>query len=173
MNTIRLPLSEDCYSTSHLDSSNLRSEAYYFDWLIINTSTCLTLFKNDFKDYLIKENLRCIGKNKIKFKHTDIMVKDIKNNIFYLHHFNNIDLDFDKVKSMFDRRIERLNNHFKENKKVELYFKELSLKNKKIVELDSSWGINSIINGSSKIKNLLLNKYSYSNENEITIHIID
>jgi hypothetical protein len=101
------------------------------------------------------------------------MVKDIKNNIFYLHHFNNIDLDFDKVKSMFDRRIERLNNHFKENKKVELYFKELSLKNKKIVELDSSWGINSIINGSSKIKNLLLNKYSYSNENEITIHIID
>lgn len=108
MDIIRCPISDDCYSTLYLDEKLIRKESYYFDWLVIPFSSTFKLFETDFEDYLVMDRLINVGRNTLKFKHVDIKVLDPKYHILYLHHFNNIEKDFVKVKSVFDKRIFRM-----------------------------------------------------------------
>ena len=95
MDPIRIPIAEDCYSTFYLRDEGLRFESYFFDWLVISPETVLDLFKRDFKDFFIKENMKKVSDGEdLKFKKADIQVQDTTNDIFYLHHFNDIDKDF-------------------------------------------------------------------------------
>ena len=84
MKSIKIPIAEDCYSTFYLRDNGFRFESYYFDWLVLSPETVLNLFKTDFNDFFVKENLRVVGKGGgMTFKTADIYVQDIKHDIFY------------------------------------------------------------------------------------------
>lgn len=52
-----IPICEDCYSTTYLYKKTLRKFATIFDWVVLSPSTVVKLFENNFKDFLLKENL--------------------------------------------------------------------------------------------------------------------
>jgi hypothetical protein len=171
---IHVPLAEDCNTTFYLKKVNLRNEAYYFDWIIISPEVILSFFLSDFKDYLKLENLEELPQSGelgfVGFKPTKIRVVDKVWKVRYLHHFNYLEKDFIEVKRMFDKRIERLNSHFKKNDSVMFYYEHT----------DSDIGIDNPFNYGKEVmkmvfpelKNYLLNKYSYSNDKEISIKYI-
>jgi hypothetical protein len=173
MEIIRCPISDDCYSTIHLNDLRVRKESYYFDWLIIPFSSTFKLFETDFKDYLVMDRLVNVGKNNLKFKHVDIKVLDPKYHILYLHHFNNIEKDFIDVKSIFDRRIFRMLDKLQKNYPVEFYFKSISKKNKnnlKIINIDdSSWGDAAYLEWAEPFRQLIISKFNYQDPGLVKI----
>lgn len=170
MEPIRIPIAEDCYSTFYLKDNKLRSESYFFDWLILSPKTSVSLILNDFNNFFNKDNLIVIGDSEedIKFKKADLYVQDIVNDIFYLHHFNNLDKDFLPLKEKFERKINRMNQHFINNRTIEFYFKPTRYKHWKI-KSKQKWGLDEMLIEFPKLKTHLLEKYSYGNENEIKL----
>ena len=85
---IYIPIGEDCFSTKYLNKHGLRTFATIFDWVIICPEDILRLFKNDFQDFLLKENLQFLRKSRVSFRHKDIEVMETNYNILIPHHFN-------------------------------------------------------------------------------------
>ena len=75
----------------------------------------------------------------VGFKPTKIRVIDKVWKIKYLHHFNNIEKDYSILKNTFDKRIERLENHFKNNKKIIFYYEHTDIFNIILGETKSSF----------------------------------
>jgi predicted nucleic acid-binding protein len=172
MDVINVPIAEDCYSTFFLDNKKLRFESYFFDWLLISPQTVLNLFENNFEDYFVKENLVEISKGGWhEFKRAEIYVMDTKNDIYYFHHFNNIDKDFPELKVKFDRKLDRLDKHLKQNKKINFYYKSTNYE-RWIKKSKKLWGEDIMNDTFPKLKNLILNRYSYSSENELNLIIL-
>ena len=164
---VRIPIAEDCYSTFYLKKNNLYNEANYFDWLVISPSAVHDMFKNDFVDFFELDNLRFFSKNTNEFKKTDITVKDIKYDVYYLHHFNSIDKDYETLKDKFNRRINRMNDHFKNNEPIEFYYKPCLYD---FIKLDNhEWGTLEMKRLFPSIKNTIISKYNYENPDLITI----
>lgn len=172
MKSIKIPIAEDCYSTFYLRDNGFRFESYYFDWLVLSPETVLNLFKTDFNDFFVKENLRVVGKGGgMTFKTADIYVQDIKHDIFYLHHFNNIDKDFLDLKEKFERKIDRMNQHFKNNEQIEFYFKQTKYV-KWIDKSKTNWGVDVMNKVYPELKKIILEKYSYQNDTDIKLIIL-
>lgn len=141
MDIIPIPIAEDCYSTFYLRDKNLRFESYYFDWIIISPETVLNLFHNDFKNFFNKENLKKVKDGDgTKFKNAKTYVQDIYHDIIYVHHFNDIENDYYPLKEKFERKINRMNNHFKNNKQIEFYYKPTKYDHWKSIT-NKKWGV--------------------------------
>lgn len=171
MDIIRIPIAEDCNSTFYLKENGLRLESYFFDWIVISPKTACDLIKNDFKDFFVKDNLSFAGKGNTKFKKAEIYVHDFVNDIFYIHHFNDIEKDFEPLKEKFERKIDRMNFHFKNNKKIDFFFKKTNYNSWKS-KSKQKWGDEEIKREFPLLKKFLLEKYSYSNENDINLIIL-
>jgi hypothetical protein len=177
-NIIHIPIAEDCNTTFYLNKVNLRKEAYYFDWIIISPEVILNFFINNFENYFNLENMEELKQEGVfgfvGFKPTKIRVIDKVWKIKYLHHFNNIEKDYSILKNTFDKRIERLENHFKNNKKIIFYYEHTDIFNIILGETKSSfkYGKEIMKKVFPELKNYLLNKYSYTNPNEIDIKYI-
>ena len=172
-NIIHIPIAEDCNTTFYLNKVNLRKEAYYFDWIIISPEIVFNFFINNFKNYFKLENMEELPQEElgfIGFKPTKIKVIDNLWGIKYLHHFNDIEKDFPLLKNSFDKRIERLENHFKDNKKIIFYYEHTEANIK--LESPFKYGKEIMKKIFPKLKSYLLNKYSYTNFNEINIKYI-
>jgi hypothetical protein len=170
---IYVPIAEDCYSTIHLDKKKLRVEAYYFDWIIISPEVVLQLFENDFIGYMDKENLVSLGPNNSKFMHKDIIVKDTRWDIYYLHHFDDLEKDYDKVKSDFDKRIERLRGYLKQRKHIKFYFKPASAYHQHYVDQSPyRWGKDVMLEVWPKLKSLFKQRYGYTNDLHLQIYYL-
>jgi hypothetical protein len=172
MESIKIPIAEDCYSTFYLRDNGLRFESYYFDWLVLSPDTVLSLFKTGFSEFFIKENLKVVGKHgdvgDMKFKKAEIYVQDTLNDIFYLHHFNDIDKDFLGLKERFDRKINRMNQHFKDNRVIEFYFKPTKYEHwKKLTS--KSWGENEMDRVFPLLRDFIATKYNYKNKDDIKL----
>ena len=168
MQPIRVPLAEDCYSTFYLQRKGLRLESYFFDWIIISPESCLNLFKTEFKGYLEKENLISLGPGGTEFKKAEIAVRDLATNIVYLHHFNSIEEDWASLKSKFDRKIERLEKHFRANRRIELYYTARRA-DWIMPEIPTRWGRAEMERVFPELRLLLLQRYGYCNETDITL----
>ena len=169
MDPIRIPIAEDCYSTFYLRDEGLRFESYFFDWLVISPETVLDLFKRDFKDFFIKENMKKVSDGEdLKFKKADIQVQDTTNDIFYLHHFNNIDTDFLPLKEKFERKIERMNKHFISKRVIEFYYKPTKYKHWKVLT-NKKWGEDEMDRIFPLLKDFLVKKYDYKNQDDIKL----
>jgi len=173
-NTIHIPIAEDCNTTFYLNKVNLRKEAYYFDWIIISPEVVFNFFITNFQNYFELENMEELEQEGelgfIGFKPTKIRVIDKLWGIKYLHHFNNIEKDYLILKTLFNKRIERLEKHFIDNKKIIFYYEHTETN----IDLKSpfKYGKEIMKKLFPELKNYLLNKYSYTNLNEINIKYI-
>lgn len=171
MEPIRIPIAEDCTSTFYLTERNLRFESYIFDWLIISPQTSCQLIKTDFNNFFKKENLVPVGKGTTMFKRAGINVHDVFNDIIYIHHFNDIEIDFLPLKDKFERKINRMNAHFKNNRKIEFYYKSTTYQDWKNIT-KQVWGVDAMNNEFVDLKKFILEKYSYCDENDIKLIIL-
>lgn len=169
---IRIPIAEDCNSTFYLKDNNLRFESYYFDWLVLSPKIACELIKKDFDNFFVKDNLKVIGLSEDnQFKKAEIYVQDVVNDIFYLHHFNNLELDYEPLKKKFERKIDRMVKHFKDNRSIEFYFKPTKYAHWKKMS-KQKWGVSEMESEFLDLKKFLLEKYSYRNESEIKLILL-
>lgn len=117
-----LPIGESCITSYNLRKRNLQQAAYPFDWLMdFKLDKFVYYHTTQYKDFLLKENLE---------EYLDIPptsnahYKDIKTNILFVHCFkkNACLSDFDEVKTIFWRRINRFCRHFYKAKRVLLVY---------------------------------------------------
>ena len=117
-------IGENCFCADILNKNNLRTTSSPFDWLTPNRDYCkeniisnLNIINNKFKDFLRKDDFIYLGDEK------ESGVKIYLNNntnLFYNHDFfidNKFEDDYIKMKETYQRRIERLLNELKSDKK--------------------------------------------------------
>ena len=169
---IHIPIGEDCNSAFYLDKKGLRKEAYTFDWVISSPLAIRDLFKSDFAEYMLKENMKFIRKKKRKpkknFKQATIEVIDARYDIVYPHHFDNIDKDYQHVYDTFQRRLERMRRHFINKEPVIFYYNNLQFLNETKPCKNYSFGEEYIDQCFSDIKDILMSRYQYK-EDDITL----
>ena len=125
MKSICIPIGEDCYSAKYLIKENKRSFSTIFDWIVIPPESIFKLFENDFKDFLIYDNLKIICNSKRKFKHAEIEIFDLCYNILIPHHFNNLEEDYLIIYNKFNDRINKLKKILIDNDNIFFYYKEI------------------------------------------------
>lgn len=121
-------IGHNCSCAFNLKRFNLRNTSGVLDWLWHPTlSEVFDVLCNDFKDFLIKDDLVKIDKNPVQTNH-DILhdyYHNTRNNYQFLHDFpTGISLDdcFDKVKEKYDRRITRFLNDIHSDKDILLVY---------------------------------------------------
>ena len=155
-----IPIGEDCYSTIYLKSKKLRKFSTIFDWVVISPKSILELFKNDFKDFLLKDNLVVLRQSKRHFKHVELEIMETKYNVFIPHHFNNIDNDYNMIYDKFQKRIQRLNNLLINEKEVTFVFKPTT-DFKDFTEIERKYfGKENMKKLESEMKKFFLKKYN-------------
>ena len=118
-------IGENCFCANILNKNNLRTTSSPFDWLTPNRDysktnmiSNLQIINDKFKDFLIKDNFIYIG-DSVKYG-----VKIYLNNnakLFHNHDFfigNEFEEDYIKMKDTYLKRIERLLNELKSDKKI-------------------------------------------------------
>ena len=158
-----IPIGEDCYSTIYLKSRKLRKFSTIFDWVVISPKSILELFKNNFKNFLLKDNLKIVRKSKRNFKHVNLEIMETKYNVFIPHHFNNIENDYNMIYNKFQKRIKRLNNLFINEKEVTFVFKPTVIKptNTTFTEIEKKYfGKKNMKKLEGEMKNFFLKKYN-------------
>jgi hypothetical protein len=158
-----IPIGEDCYSTIYLKSKKLRKFSTIFDWVVISPKSILELFKNNFKDFLLKNNLKVLRQSKRNFKHVALEIMETKYNVFIPHHFNNIENDYNMIYDKFQKRIKRLNNLFINKKQVTFVFKPTVFKptNTTFTEIEKKYfGKNNMKKLEGEMKKFFLKKYN-------------
>ena len=160
-NNIYIPIGEDCFSTIYLRDNNMRHFSTIFDWIVLTPSTILNLFKTDFKDLLLKQNLRFIKNSTRRFKSAKLEVMDTKHNIFIPHFFNDIDNDYNNIYEKFNKRINRLNNILLENDNVFFVYKPT--RESEIIsfptDIHNKFGKNKMLSIEKELKNVIKQKY--------------
>ncbi|TXJ39578.1 DUF1796 family putative cysteine peptidase [Brachyspira aalborgi] len=118
-------IGENCFCADILNKNNLRTTSSPFDWLTPNRDysktnmiSNLQIINNKFKDFLIKDNFIYIG-DSVK----DGVKMYLNNNakLFHNHDFfigNEFEEDYIKIKDTYLKRIERLLNELKSDKKI-------------------------------------------------------
>ena len=118
-------IGENCFCADILNKNNLRTTSSPFDWLTPNRDysktnmiSNLQIINNKFKDFLIKDNFIYIG-DSVK----DGVKMYLNNNVklFHNHDFfigNEFEEDYIKMKDTYSKRIERLLNELKSDKKI-------------------------------------------------------
>ena len=124
-------IGENCFCADILNKNKLRITSSPFDWLTPNRDysktnmiSNLQIINNKFKDFLIKDNFIYLGDTK------ESGVKIYLNNntnLFYNHDFfidNKFEDDYIKMKETYLKRIERLLNELKSDKKILMVYIE-------------------------------------------------
>ena len=158
-----IPIGEDCYSTIYLKTRKLRKFSTIFDWVVISPKSILELFKNNFKDFLLKDNLKVVRESTRNFKHVNLEIMETKYNVFIPHHFNNIENDYNMIYDKFQKRIKRLNNLFINKKQVTFVFKPTVFKptNTTFTEIEKKYfGKNNMKKLEGEMKKFFLKKYN-------------
>lgn len=117
-------IGENCFCADILNKNKLRITSSPFDWLTPNRDYCkeniisnLNIINNKFKDFLRKDDFIYLGdakENGVK------IYLNNNTNLFYNHDFfidNKFEDDYIKMKETYQRRIERLLNELKSDKK--------------------------------------------------------
>ena len=124
-------IGENCFCADILNKNNLRTVSSPFDWLTpnreyskINMISNLQIINNKFKDFLIKDNFIYLG-DSVK----DGVKMYLNNNakLFHNHDFfieNKFEDEYIKVKDTYSKRIERLLNELKSDKKILMVYIE-------------------------------------------------
>lgn len=116
----------NCAAAHNLQYKGLRKFSLPFDWTyIVNDSALYKLaegFKNNFKTFLLKENLEELAPDKYSIDHKDkIQYKDLKTEYYFVNHFvkpiNNIN-EYNRVKNKFDKRAKRLIEFINKSNKI-------------------------------------------------------
>ena len=118
-------IGENCFCADILNKNKLRITSSPFDWLTPNRDYCkeniisnLNIINNKFKDFLRKDDFIYLGDAK------ESGVKIYLNNnakLFHNHDFfigNEFEEDYIKMKDTYLKRIERLLNELKSDKKI-------------------------------------------------------
>ena len=164
---IYIPIGEDCFSTKYLNKHGLRTFATIFDWVIICPEDILRLFKNDFQDFLLKENLQFLRKSRVRFRHKDIDVMETNYNILIPHHFNSIEKDYQHVHDKFMYRIEKLKNILNTEDEIIFVYRQIkeTKKAKNFIysytgEQKKKFGKKNMMNIEKELVNYIWNKYN-------------
>lgn len=159
---IYIPIGEDCYSTMHLQKEKLRKFATIFDWIVIRPITILHLFKNDFKNFFLKDNLKIVKNSTRKFKHVDLEVMDTYYNILIPHHINNLDKDYDNICNKFHERIKRLDQMLFERDTIYFVYKPTKSYEIKYFppEMHSDFGVTNMKKHEQELKDVIMKKYN-------------
>lgn len=124
-------IGENCFCADILNKNKLRITSSPFDWLTPNRDysktnmiSNLQIINNKFKDFLIKDNFIYIG-DSVK----DGVKMYLNNNakLFHNHDFfigNEFEEDYIKMKDTYLKRIERLLNELKSDKKILMVYIE-------------------------------------------------
>ena len=124
-------IGENCFCADILNKNKLRITSSPFDWLTPNRDYCkeniisnLNIINNKFKDFLRKDDFIYLGDAK------ESGVKIYLNNnakLFHNHDFfigNEFEEDYIKMKDTYLKRIERLLNELKSDKKILMVYIE-------------------------------------------------
>lgn len=120
-------LGGNCSVAHNLLIRNLRKFALPFDWTYIKNENAIynlaECFKNNFRDFLLKENLQELVGEEYNNSHSDkVQYKDCKTGYYWVNHFNKRIEDFNdeyiKVKEKIDRRIKRLKFYIDKSEKI-------------------------------------------------------
>lgn len=121
-------LGGNCAAAYQMKRRGLRPFALPFDYLFMNSQKTIRYlsegFKNGFKDFCLKENLRemtpqekaAAGGDKDKFKYNDTLT-----DYGFIHHFKHSIADkngYEETAAVFRRRINRLFDKINESKKI-------------------------------------------------------
>ncbi len=120
-----LSLGGNCAAAHNLIIRNLRFTSLPFDWLYMDTpyplSAINSCFKEDFKNFLLKENLVEMQKDPNSSHLSTVHYLDKYTEYRWVNHFyKKIDEDneYERVKQKFNKRIERLYQLFHQSKAV-------------------------------------------------------
>jgi hypothetical protein len=121
-------IGHNCSCAFNLKRFNLRNTSGVLDWLWHPTlPEVFDVLCNDFKDFLIKEDLVKLEKNPVQTNHDTLhdYYYNPRNNYQFLHDFPtdcSLDDCFDEVKEKYDKRIERFLNDMHSNKDILLVY---------------------------------------------------
>lgn len=119
-------LGANCSATFQIVYRKMRKYALPFDWTSMKEDECLYKmaegFKNNFKDYMLRENLIKLEKKEHSEAHSDkVQFKDIYTKLYYYNHFEkdlDTDNEYEKVKNKFDKRVKRFLYKIKNAEKI-------------------------------------------------------
>lgn len=121
-------LGSNCSCAGQLKYRELRTDAYPFDWVYYKSDKAIyaiaNSFKDGFKNYMLKENLKegAVNKSHLDF----VQYEDNFANFIWANHFkkkiNDKDSDYEKVKAKFDKRFKRLLNSINKSEKILFVF---------------------------------------------------
>ena len=119
-------LGANCSASNELKLRGLRQIALPFDWTWFNSVDALNClaagFKNNFSDFMKKENLEKLEGKKYSSWHSDrIQFLDKATNFKYYNHFyktEDEEAEIDRVIALFRKRCDRLDFFLKNSKKV-------------------------------------------------------
>ncbi len=113
-----------CAAAHNLRYRNLRFCALPFDWTYFTNDEAIYIlannFKNGFKNYMLKENLKELPQNlshKDKIQYEDTFAKLIWANHFSMP-INSENDSYDVIKAKFDRRFKRLINLIQDSNRI-------------------------------------------------------
>lgn len=121
-------IGHDCSCAANLKRFHLRNTSGVLDWLWGPTlSEVFKVLSDDFKDFLIKDDLEKLAKNPVQTNHdlSHDYYHNKRNNYEFLHDFpSNIPLSdcFDTVKEKYNRRIARFLDDIYSNKDILLVY---------------------------------------------------
>ncbi len=118
----------NCSVAYQLKYRGLRTDAYPFDWVYYKSEkaiyTIANNFKDGFKNYMLKENLKEMPVNKSHLGF--VQYEDAFASFIWANHFkkniNDKDSDYEKVKAKFDKRFKRLLDSVNKSEKVLFVF---------------------------------------------------
>lgn len=127
-----ISLGDRCQVSRQMRLNHLQFKSYPFDWLLNdNISNLQNLFKEDFNNFLDRDDLVITEKNE-----TNLVVYNKRTQYKHLHDFeyDTIDKDYNIVKEKFLRRFERLKNHIENAKTVLFVYRDDKCSSADIIE---------------------------------------
>lgn len=111
-----------CQAAWQLEGSGMRRFAYPFDWLVTPFHGLIPFIANQGAGFLERDKLEII--KTLPGKATFLHVADLTYDIHFIHDFHGTESidNYDKIKSKYERRIQRFFSLMQSNKKI-LFFR--------------------------------------------------
>lgn len=119
-------LGANCSAAFQIKYRKMRRYALPFDWTAMKEDECLYKlaegFGNNFKKFLLKENLRKLTDKEFTKAHLDnVQYQDMYTKIYYYNHFQkelDVDNEYNRVKKIYDRRLKRFLQKIETSKNI-------------------------------------------------------
>ncbi len=179
MSILHLPICEDCYSTAYCIQNKLRLNSYSLDWVYVSPVRVYECFENEFFDFFKPTNIEICGINKQRILESKYTVFDHKYKLLVPHFIINPKTDIPVIHEKFNDRNYNLLKKLKNKVPINFVYKPLNTFNKQrkhfteyySTEEQAEFGKHNMKIQFENIKQLLINKYQY-NENNITIQYL-